>query len=200
MKQSQRMRSLINDLNLASKLEYNMQPIHPKTENMVAVARQVTADFINMDMDDQYPIMWETDEALTYCPVNADKALLKRAIGNLIQNCRSHNTESCHIYVSVFAEKDACTVAVDDDGVGIDRDRLEKLNSAPHYMVCDENTADQRHGLGLLIVKQIAAAHGGGVLLSQSPYGGLRAFRLIFWKIKKNAVSCAAKVSTQEMG
>lgn len=175
VKQSQRMRSLINDLNLASKLEYNMQPIHPKTENMVAVARQVTVDFINMDMEEKYPILWETDEALTYCPVNADKALLKRAIGNLIQNCRSHNDQGCHIYVSVSAENGVCTVTVDDDGIGIDRDQMEKLNSAPHYMVCDENTADQRHGLGLLIVKQIIAAHGGVVTLRQSDRGGFRA-------------------------
>ena len=27
--QSERMRNLINDLNLASKLEYNMQPVNP---------------------------------------------------------------------------------------------------------------------------------------------------------------------------
>lgn len=175
VKQSQRMRSLINDLNLASKLEYNMQPIHPKTENMVALARQVTVDFINMDMEDKYPIVWETDEAMTYCPVNADKALLKRAIRNLIQNCIHHNDQGCHIYVSVSAESGACTVAVDDDGVGVGHDQMEKLNSAPHYMVCDENTADQCHGLGLLIVKQIIAAHGGSVTLRQSDHGGFRA-------------------------
>lgn len=30
VQQSKRMRNLINDLNLASKLEYNMQPINPE--------------------------------------------------------------------------------------------------------------------------------------------------------------------------
>ncbi len=175
VKQSQRIRGLINDLNLASKLEYNMQPIHLKTENMVAVARQTTVDFINMGLEDKYSILWKTDEDMTYCPVNADKALLKRAIGNLIQNCCSHNDQGCHIYVRVSAENGICTVAVDDDGAGASPDQLEKLNNAPHYMVCDENTADQRHGLGLLIVKQITAAHGGSVTVRQSDYGGFRA-------------------------
>ncbi len=61
VKQSQRMRNLINDLNLASKLEYNMQPIHPQKENLIAVIRQVAVDFINMDIDDKHPIEWETD-------------------------------------------------------------------------------------------------------------------------------------------
>ena len=39
-------------------------------------------------------------------------------------------------------------------------------------MVCDENITEQRHGLGLLIVKQIAAAHHGNVIIGQSSYDG----------------------------
>ena len=39
-RQSVRMKNLINDLNLASKLEYHMQPLDPKPVNLVAVARQ----------------------------------------------------------------------------------------------------------------------------------------------------------------
>lgn len=31
--------NLINDLNLASKLEYNMQPVNIRTENAVALVR-----------------------------------------------------------------------------------------------------------------------------------------------------------------
>ena len=42
-----------------------------------------------------------------------------------------------------------------------------------HKMVCDENTTKQRHGLGLLIVKQIVFAHNGKMLIKQSKYGGL---------------------------
>ena len=39
-------------------------------------------------------------------------------------------------------------------------------------MVCDTNTREQRHGLGLLIVKQIAESHGGRVEIGRSKYGG----------------------------
>lgn len=39
-------------------------------------------------------------------------------------------------------------------------------------MVCDENVAEQRYGLGLLIVKQITAAHGGSTAIGHSTYGG----------------------------
>lgn len=61
---------------------------------------------------------------------------------------------------------------VADDGVGVTAEQIENLNHAPHYMVCDENTTEQRHGLGLLIVRQIMAAHGGTTVIEPSSYGG----------------------------
>ena len=39
-------------------------------------------------------------------------------------------------------------------------------------MVCDEKATEQRHGLGLLIVKQIIFAHGGKMLIKHSEYNG----------------------------
>ena len=172
VKQSERMKNLINDLNLSSKLEYNMQPIHSSKENLVSIARTVVVDFINMDIDDGHPIEWETDESISVCMINADKDLIKRAISNLIQNSINHNENGCHIFVKVTKSDNACSVAVSDDGVGVTDDELKQLESAPHYMLCDENTTEQRHGLGLLIVKQIALSHGGQTIISRGSHGG----------------------------
>lgn len=172
IRQSKRMQNLVNDLNLASKLEYNMQPINPKKENMVAIVRQVIVDFINMDIDDRHPIEWKTEEALAVCPVKVDKELIKRAVGNLIQNSITHNKQGCKIYVSVTTENDKCIVTVADDGIGATDEQIERLNNSPHYMVCDENTAEQRHGLGLLIVKQIVEVHGGVTNIGHSLQDG----------------------------
>ncbi len=172
VRQSERMRNLIQDLNLASKLEYNMQPIHPERQNLIAVIRQVAVDFINTNIDERYVIEWETDKALTFCPVNIDKDLIKRAVSNLLQNSINHNDQGCHIHVRVSVEDNAYTVAVADDGIGATDEQIEKLKSEPHYMVCDENATEQRHGLGLLIVRQILFAHGGEMQIKHSECGG----------------------------
>lgn len=171
VKQSERIRNLIGDLNLASKLEYNMQPINLKKQNLVAIVRQVVVDFINMDIDDKHPIEWETDENLTVCFVNIDKDLIKRAVSNLIQNSMNHNKQ-CHIFVRIVKENNDCIIIVADDGIGVTEEQMEKLNHSPHYMVCDDNTVEQRHGLGLLLVRQITAVHGGKVIIKHSQYGG----------------------------
>lgn len=201
VRQSERIRNLINDLNLASKLEYNMQPLAKKAENVVAIVRQVAVDFMNTDVEGKYPIEWTTEEDLTACIVSVDKDLLKRAVANLVQNCMNHNEDGCAIRVGVRREtaagrnsekiqkagktRDAgeekrkgskqgyCVICVEDDGVGASVEEIEALNHAPHYMLCDTNATGQRHGLGLLIVKQIAAAHGGTVEVERGREGGL---------------------------
>ena len=172
VRQSRRMKNLINDLNLASKMEYNMQPIVREEINAVALVRQIAADFINMDVDGRYPIEWETDEELIVCRICADKELIKRAVSNLIQNSMNHNEDGCTVHVAVEEINGYCVISVEDDGAGASEEEIEKLNHAPHYMVCDTNTREQRHGLGLLIVKQVAESHGGKAEIGRSGYGG----------------------------
>ena len=172
VRQSRRMKNLINDLNLASKMEYNMQPIVREEINAVALVRQIAVDFINMDVDGRYPIEWETDEELIVCRICADKELIKRAVSNLIQNSMNHNEDGCTVHVAVEEINGYCVISVEDDGTGASEEEIEKLNHAPHYMVCDTNTREQRHGLGLLIVKQIAESHGGKAEITRSGYGG----------------------------
>lgn len=172
VKQSSRIKNLITDLNLASKLEYNMQPLTRRPENAVAIVRQAAVDFINTDIEGKYPVEWQTDDELTHCTVDADKDLLSRAIMNLIQNSMVHNEAGCSIYISVAAREDQCVIRVEDNGLGASDEQIERLNNAPHYMVCDTNTTEQRHGLGLLIVKQIMEAHGGTTAIGHSSYGG----------------------------
>lgn len=179
VKQSNRMRNLINDLNLASKLEYDMQPLTMKQENVISIMRQVIVDFMNLDIDHRFPIEWKTADTLSACYLNADKDLLNRAISNLIQNSINHNENGCVIYASVDDDNNTCKICIEDSGTGACDKQIDLLNNAPHYMVCDTNTTEQRHGLGLLIVKQIIKGHHGKVRIDHSQYGGLKVVLII---------------------
>lgn len=172
VKQSGRIRDLINDLNLASKLEYDMQPVKLSNENLIAIARQVAVDFINLDVDGKNRIEWDTTEDLTMCPVQVNRDLIKRAIGNLIQNSINHNEQGSTIHILVTREEKCCHITVSDDGSGATDEEIDILQSAPYFMAGCQSSGQQRHGLGLLIVRQIAAAHGGDMEIRRSKYGG----------------------------
>ncbi len=118
---------------------------------------------MNLDMDEKYPIEWKTDDRFTACVINGDKELLQRAIGNLLTNSQVHNPNGCTISLCVEKHDTEYKIIVEDNGVGITDEKLEKLRTTPHYMMSDAGTTEPRHGLGLLLVGQIVSAHKGTV-------------------------------------
>ena len=90
----------------------------------------------------------------------------RRAVTNLVDNARRH---ASRVLLSVRPLDRAVQVMVDDDGPGIPPERRESV-FRPF-----ESGADDGTGLGLTIARDIARAHGGDIMLEQSPLGGLRA-------------------------
>ena len=90
----------------------------------------------------------------------------RRAVTNLVDNARRH---ARHVLLSAQPEDRAVQVTVDDDGPGIPGDRRESV-FRPF-----ESGAGGGTGLGLTIARDIVRAHGGDIVLEDSPMGGLRA-------------------------
>jgi len=90
----------------------------------------------------------------------------RRAVTNLVDNARRH---ARRVQLSVEPQDRGMQVVVDDDGPGIAPERRESV-FRPF-----ESGALGGTGLGLTIARDIARAHGGDILLEESPMGGLRA-------------------------
>jgi two-component system osmolarity sensor histidine kinase EnvZ len=92
---------------------------------------------------------------------------VKRAISNLVDNARRH---AKRIALTALPNGPRLVhVMVDDDGPGIAPDRRESV-FRPF-----ESGANGGTGLGLTIARDIVRAHGGDIVLEDSPMGGLRA-------------------------
>ena len=92
--------------------------------------------------------------------------------GNLLDNackwCKSK--VSLQIKVLGDAESGAMRLTVDDDGPGIPEEAREQL--LERGMRLDEKAPG--HGIGLAVVKDIAASYGGDVRIAESEMGGAR--------------------------
>lgn len=168
-KQGEKLRQLITDLNLTSRLKYSMQPINIGTFYPIELTRQVISDFLNNGLDQKYQIDFDADPDLDAAAMQGDRSLISRMLGNLIQNSISHNPDGCHIIVAVHKTPQGFQYSVTDNGSGLSDKQLEQFNagafSGPDY----EANGETAHGFGLRLVHQIVKAHEGSMAYENSP-------------------------------
>lgn len=163
--QSEKIKSLIEDLNLTSKLQYGVQPLRCKTVHAGPLLRTMVADFCNEPMSERCEVELELGREAENVSVRVDAALLARAIDNVLGNSVRHNSAPVHCRVKAEKQGDMLCITCTDDGVGYPAAVLTALQSSE----TGENTP---HILGLHVVEQILQAHGGRADFEQnSPRG-----------------------------
>ncbi len=162
-RQGIRLRDLVSDLNLVSRLEYDMQPLEYRLLRAAKLVRRTVTDFMNAMPENPCGIELEAiDESIQ---LKGDERLLLRALTNLLQNSVLHNPQGCAIRIAVRREDGFCLICVYDDGVGADPQKLENLLNAPY-------APKRAHGLGLFLVRRITEAHGGQFIAHTAPGQG----------------------------
>ncbi len=164
--QSERIKALISDLNLASKLEYGAHPLSLIRFSPAVLIRKTAVAFLNQYQDNSYPIEVEISAEAEATQIIADELLLQRVFENLIGNSIRHNPNGCTIAIDARIVEQQYQITIRDDGKGFPDTVLHSLRT---------NTSLQQHqdhGLGLTIVQQIIKAHNGIVHFSNISQGG----------------------------
>ena len=173
--QSAKIKDLVQDLNLVSQLEYEMQPLHKEPVRLSKLLRSYAADLLNAGIGEKHFIEVEISPDAENALIECDARLISRAIGNLIQNSINHNPQGCTISLRLDCSDSTVSLTVADDGVGLSEEKLRELAEKPHYMESTDERLDLRHGLGLLLVRQIVEAHGGTMEIESAPQNGYKA-------------------------
>jgi len=115
---------------------------------------------------------WTTVTFSGHPIVTVRPAAFKRCIANLVSNAARFAKS-----ISLTGHRDHryLTITVDDNGPGIPANLREDVFK-PFLRLDDARNQDEGGtGLGLAIARDIARSHGGDIVLSDSPMGGLRA-------------------------
>jgi two-component system heavy metal sensor histidine kinase CusS len=100
-----------------------------------------------------------------------DRALLQRALSNLVGNALAHTPAGGTVTLSAAAGPKGITLAVADTGTGISAEDLPRLFDRYHRSA--RAKVDGRGvGLGLAIVQRVVALHGGMVAVESEPGQG----------------------------
>lgn len=172
-RESEKMKRLIDDLNLTTKLEYALQPVHFREVDWVETGRQAVSEVLNSGLDSRYEILFAETQPGHPIRLLGDDGLLRRMLDNLIRNSITHNPQGCRITVSVGEENGCCLCTVSDDGSGIPPEQREALNRGDGIASTQGSNETVEHGLGLKLVMQIVKAHGGTISFSENAPHGL---------------------------
>ncbi|ADG78244.1 histidine kinase OS=Tsukamurella paurometabola (strain ATCC 8368 / DSM / CCUG 35730 / CIP 100753/ JCM 10117 / KCTC 9821 / NBRC 16120 / NCIMB 702349 / NCTC 13040) OX=521096 GN=Tpau_1623 PE=4 SV=1 [Tsukamurella paurometabola] len=104
--------------------------------------------------------------------VRGSRPQLTRLVQNLVDNAARHARSTVSITVS--ADDTAVTIDIDDDGSGIPAAHRDRVFDRFYRLDEARSSEDGGSGLGLAIVAEIARAHGGTVVVEDSPLGGAR--------------------------
>ena len=104
--------------------------------------------------------------------INGDPLALKRLIANLVENALKYGGSARG---RVFAEAGQAVIEIDDDGPGVPAPELERVFEPFFRGEPSRNRETGGIGLGLAVVRSLARAHGGDVVLLNRSEGGLRA-------------------------
>lgn len=110
------------------------------------------------DLIVQKGIDWKENIAPDLCVVG-DKALLQKAINNLVTNAITYSPEGSAIYLTAFAEKSSVLFLLENTGIHIPDSEFSKLFDAFYRIEQSRNKTTGGSGLGLYIVKTILEQH-----------------------------------------
>jgi signal transduction histidine kinase len=134
--------------------------------DLADVARDVLADFSPSALDAGIELALEQDEA-DGTVVQGVEAAIRSALANLVGNALIHAGGAKRITATIGRGN----VSISDDGAGFSQDDERKFIE-PFQT---GNAAEGGAGLGLSIVQEIMAAHGGAFVITSTPGGGTTA-------------------------
>lgn len=164
-----RLTTIVSSMLQLARLHSTELPFEPLQLN--GIARAVLADLAPLILSNGADVALE-EEGERRSLIAANEPTVRAAIANLVDNALRHAQAKSTILVKVI---DSSVVEIADDGVGIDASDRPQVTE-PFNRMSPHSTGA---GLGLTIVRDIMAAHGGTLTILGRPGGGTMV-RLVF--------------------
>ena len=156
--QGLRIRALVENLNITSKLDFGTKRFEKTKVFLSVLIRKIVSNTINaLDIDAQskYDFELNIDDEMQKYEVLLNEELFERSVVNLLNNTIRHNPDGCQVYINLYKENKKMILEIGDSGSGVPDEILQRLNQNAYA----ETKSVGKHGLGLKIVKKVAAFH-----------------------------------------
>jgi len=167
---TERMRTLLNDLLDFSRLESNQLKLSP-SKYMLDVQLAETIQDLEMKAHEK-DININFQQPDGHIEVFSDHERIKQVIANLISNSIKFTPEGGKIDVTCESDGKTVEFSVSDTGVGIPLDKQSKIFEKFYQVDTSSSRTHGGFGIGLSICKSVVEKHGGEILVSSLPGNG----------------------------
>jgi signal transduction histidine kinase len=168
--ESERLTALINNILDFSRIEAGRKEYEFKETNLGDLVRS-TLDSYRFQIE-QNGFAFEENISSDIPPVTVDREAIARSLLNLVNNALKYSKDQKYIGVSLYRANSRVNLEVRDHGIGIPPNEQEKIFEK--FYRCGDPLVHniKGSGLGLSLVRHIARAHGGDVLVESTPEKG----------------------------
>lgn len=168
---NERLRRLLNDVSLITRLEYGSQLISKEPVVINHIINEIADELDIMPEEERMTLNIDFNEQVV---IDGNTSLIGSVFRNLTENAIAYSGGK-NIYISLIKNNETeCYIRFEDDGRGVDEEQLPRLFE--RFYRVDKGRSRQMGGtgLGLAIVKHAVQFHGGNVSVTNRAEGGLR--------------------------
>ena len=104
--------------------------------------------------------------------VNADLTMLETVVRNIVSNAIKFTNPNGKIIIAAEETADAVVISIEDNGVGISSENIDKLFRIDKSVTTKGTSGEQGTGLGLLLCKEMIDIHKGKITVASEPGKG----------------------------
>jgi len=169
--------ALIGDLLEVSRIEEATMTLDLQRIAPAALLREVVHEWaIRFQQEGATAEVDVSDDAPVF---EADKALLMRVLGNLVQNALTHSSKAVALHLSARRQNDGILFTVADNGPGIPPEYHEVIFRKFERVKNAAAPRTRSSGLGLAFCKLVVDAHGGRIWVQSAGEGKGSAFHFV---------------------
>ncbi|MGL4913363.1 MAG: sensor histidine kinase [Romboutsia sp.] len=176
---SEYIKTLVEDLNLSTRLKNNNLTLNKKQVNIVSLIRHVLIDIINDEKYNDHNIRFTYSDSDIF--LQLDKDLINRVFVNIIINAFVHNNSDVKINIDIQNRNNGnIEVTIEDDGKGVSEDELNNIFRR-YYRGTNTKKKIEGSGLGMAIAHDIIKVHGGDINATSKLGSGLK-ITIVFYQ------------------
>ena len=166
-----RLRKLLDDISLITRMEDGSRLIEKESVTINSIIGEIAEELNLMPEEERYCLHTNFADNVI---INGNVSLIGSIFRNLTENAIAYSGGK-NIYISLLENKDSyCTIRFEDDGCGVEEKQLPRLFERFYRVDKGRSRRIGGTGLGLAIVKHAVQFHGGTIIATNRPEGGLR--------------------------